>query len=179
MEKHFKNLTKTLFFIINLIFYRTSLGSPTGDKGLYILIISIILTGRLDYILLNLYPKKNYKYTVVGLIVFLKIGLSIYFREFHSFDIFGRLGLAREAGGVLPVIAKDFSPVYFLMILAGLGLAYLIKKYYWEEAFNKKRFYKELGVFFAILILPGLFIKPLSGTEVYTSTFLSPLYTRV
>lgn len=179
MEKHYKNLTKTLFFIINLFFYKTSLGSPTSDKGLYILIISIILTGRLDYILLNLYPKKKYKYTVVGLIVFLKIGLSIYFREFHSFDIFGRLGLAREAGGVLPVIFKDFSPAYFLMILAGMGLAYLTKEYYWEEAFNKEIFYKNLGIFFALLILPGLFIKPLRGTEVYTSIFLSPLYTRV
>ncbi|MFR4554926.1 MAG: LTA synthase family protein, partial [Peptoniphilus sp.] len=179
MEKNYKNLTKILFFIINLIFYKTSLGSPTSDKGFYILIIAIILTCRLDYFLLKLYPKKNYKFTVTGLNIFFKIGLSIYFREFHSFNIFGRLGLAREAGGVLPVIFKDFSPAYVLMILSGMGLAYLIKNYYQEEAFNKERFYKDLGIFFALLILPGLFIKPLRGTEVYTSTFLSPLYTRI
>lgn len=179
MEKNYKNLTKILFFIINLIFYKTSLGSPTSDKGFYILIIAIILTGRLDYFLLKLYPKKNYKFTVTGLNTFFKIGLSIYFREFHSFNIFGRLGLAREAGGVLPVIFKDFSPAYVLMILSGMGLAYLIKNYYQEEAFNKERFYKDLGIFFALLILPGLFIRPLRGTEVYTSTFLSPLYTSI
>ncbi|MDU5324780.1 MAG: LTA synthase family protein, partial [Peptoniphilus harei] len=160
MEKNYKNLTKILFFIINLIFYKTSLGSPTSDKGFYILIIAIILTGRLDYFLLKLYPKKNYKFTVTGLNIFFKIGLSIYFREFHSFNIFGRLGLAREAGGVLPVIFKDFSPAYVLMILSGMGLAYLIKNYYQEEAFNKERFYKDLGIFFALLILPGLFIRP-------------------
>lgn len=179
MEKNYKNLTKILFFIINLIFYKTSLGNPTSDKGFYILIIAIILTGRLDYFLLKLYLKKNYKFTVVGLNTFFKIGLSIYFREFHSFNIFGRLGLAREAGGVLPVIFKDFSPAYVLMILSGMGLAYLIKNYYQEEAFNKERFYKDLGIFFALIILPGLFIRPLRGSEVYTSTFLSPLYTSI
>lgn len=179
MEKHYKNLTKILFFIINLIFYKTTLASPTSDKDFYILIISLILTGRLDYFLLNLYPKKNYKFTVVGLNIFFKIGLSIYFREFHSFNIFGRLGLAREAGGVLPVIFKDFSPAYVLMILLGLGLAYLINKYYVEDDFNKEIFYKDLGIFFALLILPGLFIRPLRGTEVYTSTFLNPLYIKI
>ena len=137
------------------------------------------MTGRLDYFLLNLYPKKNYKFSIIGLLVFIKIGLSIYFREFHSFNIFGRLGLAREASGVLPVIFKSFSPAYILMILSGLGLDYLINKYYIEDDFNKERFYKDLGIFFALLILPGLFIRPLRGTEVYTSTFLNPLYIKI
>lgn len=179
MERNYKNLTKLLFYIINLIFYKTTLASPTSDKDFYILIISIILTGRLDYFLLNLYPKKNYKYSIIGLLVFIKIGLSIYFREFHSFNIFGRLGLAREASGVLPVIFKSFSPAYVLMILSGLGLDYLINKYYIEDDFNKERFYKDLGIFFVLLILPGLFISPLRGTEVYTSTFLNPLCIKI
>ena len=179
MKKNYNNVTKILLFVINLIFYKTTLASPTSDKDFYILIISIILTGRLDYFLLNLYPKKNYKFSIIGLLVFIKIGLSIYFREFHSFNIFGRLGLAREASGVLPVIFKSFSPAYILMILSGLGLDYLINKYYIEDDFNKERFYKDLGIFFALLILPGLFIRPLRGTEVYTSTFLNPLYIKI
>lgn len=179
MKKNYNNVTKILLFVINLIFYKTTLASPTSDKDFYILIISIILTGRLDYFLLNLYPKKNYKFSIIGLLVFIKIGLSIYFREFHSFNIFGRLGLAREASGVLPVIFKGFSPAYILMILSGLGLDYLINKYYIEDDFNKERFYKDLGIFFALLILPGLFIRPLRGTEVYTSTFLNPLYIKI
>ena len=179
MKKNYNNVTKILLFVINLIFYKTTLAIPTSDKDFYILIISIILTGRLDYFLLNLYPKKNYKFSIIGLLVFIKIGLSIYFREFHSFNIFGRLGLAREASGVLPVIFKSFSPAYILMILSGLGLDYLINKYYIEDDFNKERFYKDLGIFFALLILPGLFIRPLRGTEVYTSTFLNPLYIKI
>ena len=179
MKKNYNNVTKILLFVINLIFYKTTLASPTSDKDFYILIISIILTGRLDYFLLNLYPKKNYKFSIIGLLVFIKIGLSIYFREFHSFNIFGRLGLAREASGVLPVIFKSFSPAYILMILSGLGLDYLINKYYIEDDFNKERFYKDLGIFFALLILPGLFIRPLRCTEVYTSTFLNPLYIKI
>ncbi|MDU5569961.1 MAG: LTA synthase family protein [Peptoniphilus harei] len=179
MKKNYNNVTKILLFVINLIFYKTTLASPTSDKDFYILIISIILTGRLDYFLLNLYPKKNYKFSIIGLLVFIKIGLSIYFREFHSFNIFGRLGLAREASGVLPVIFKSFSPAYILMILSGLGLDYLINKYYIEDDFNKERFYKDIGIFFALLILPGLFIRPLRGTEVYTSTFLNPLYIKI
>lgn len=179
MKKNYNNVTKILLFVINLIFYKTTLASPTSYKDFYILIISIILTGRLDYFLLNLYPKKNYKFSIIGLLVFIKIGLSIYFREFHSFNIFGRLGLAREASGVLPVIFKSFSPAYILMILSGLGLDYLINKYYIEDDFNKERFYKDLGIFFALLILPGLFIRPLRGTEVYTSTFLNPLYIKI
>ena len=179
MKKNYNNVTKILLFVINLIFYKTTLAIPTSDKDFYILIISIILTGRLDYFLLNLYPKKNYKFSIIGLLVFIKIGLSIYFREFHFFNIFGRLGLAREASGVLPVIFKSFSPAYILMILSGLGLDYLINKYYIEDDFNKERFYKDLGIFFALLILPGLFIRPLRGTEVYTSTFLNPLYIKI
>lgn len=178
MEKYYKNLTKILFFIINLIFYKTSIGSPTSDKELYILIFSIILTCRLDFLFINLYPNKNYKYILTSLLVLFKISLSIYFREFHSFNIFERIGLAREATGVSSVIFKDFSFAYLLMILLGFALMFLINKYYEEEDFNKEIFYKKLGIFFALLILPGLFIKPIRPTEFYTSTFLGPIYTK-
>lgn len=178
MEKYYKKLTKLLFFIINLIFYMTSIGSPTSDKELYILIFSIILTSCLDFLLINLYPKKNYKYIISSLLILFKISLSIYFREFHSFNIFERMGLAKEAAGVSSVIFEDFSFAYFLMILLAFALIFLINKYYEEEDFIKEIFYKKLGIFFAFLILPGLIIKSMRPTEFYTSTFLGPIYTK-
>ena len=108
MEKNYKNLTKILFFITNLIFYKTSLGSPTSDKGFYILIIAIILTCRLDYFLLKLYPKKNYKFTVTGLNIFFKIGLSIYFREFHSLISLADLDLQEKLAASFQLSLRTF-----------------------------------------------------------------------
>ena len=115
------------------------MGSPTDNKEFYILIFSIILTSCLDFLLINFYPKKNYKYIISSLLILFKISLSIYFREFHSFNIFERIGLAKEAAGVSSVIFEDFSFAYFLMILLAFALIFLINKYYEEEAFNTSR----------------------------------------
>ena len=32
MKKNYNNVTKILLFVINLIFYKTTLASPTSDK---------------------------------------------------------------------------------------------------------------------------------------------------
>lgn len=179
MKKRYNNVNKILLFIINLFFYKTSLGFPTRDTGLYLLIFSIILTSILDFLIINLCPKKIYKYIATCFLVLFKIALSIYFREFLSFNIFERLGLAREVAGVSSVIFKDFSFAYVLMIFSAIALLFLINKNYEEKIFNIRIFYKKFVVFFAILILPGLFIKSIRGTEFYTSTFMAPIYAKI
>lgn len=164
-----------LYIILNSIFYIGTLVNTSTKISFFPIFVTIIFTSIIDLSILNLFPCKIYKSFIILAQTLLKICLSIYFKEFGSFYILERVGLAKEASSIVPVIINDLNIFMGLMIILAIIIIITISFSKNKNFFSIKNFSICVLSLIIILFTPLFFIKGVFGTEIYATNILGPI----